>query len=96
MAKIAQITKIATITKIAKIAKTTKTAKIANSGAASPKILGGGKMFDFRRIALFCLEKRLSRHKMTIYHVHVFSHKYDMCVPLGHFYWRGKFVCRRY
>jgi len=24
-------------------------------------------MFDFRRIALFCLEKRLSRHKMTIF-----------------------------
>jgi len=24
-------------------------------------------MFDFRPIALFCLEKRLSRHKMTIF-----------------------------
>ena len=27
-----------------------------NSVVASPKILGGGKMFDFRRITLFCLE----------------------------------------
>ena len=24
----------------------------------------GGKMFDFRRITLFCLEKRLSKHKI--------------------------------
>ena len=24
-------------------------------------------MFDFRRITLFCLEKRLSKHKMTIF-----------------------------
>jgi len=24
-------------------------------------------MFDFRRIALFCLEKRLSKHKMTMF-----------------------------
>jgi len=24
-------------------------------------------MFDFRRIALFCLEKRFSKHKMTIF-----------------------------
>jgi len=29
--------------------------------------LGGGEMFDFRRITLFCLEKRLSKHKMTIF-----------------------------
>jgi len=27
----------------------------------------GAKMFDFRRITLFCLEKRLSKHKMTIF-----------------------------
>ena len=25
------------------------------------------KMFNFRRITLFCLEKRLSKHKMTIF-----------------------------
>jgi len=30
------------------------------------KILGA-KIFDFRRITLFCLEKRLSKHKMTIF-----------------------------
>jgi len=37
------------------------------SGVASPKILVGGQMFDCRRIILFCLEKRLSKHKMTIF-----------------------------
>ena len=36
------------------------------SGVVSPKIWVG-KMFDFRRITLFCLEKRLSKHKMTIF-----------------------------
>jgi len=25
------------------------------------------KMFNFRRITLFCLEKRLSKHKMTLF-----------------------------
>jgi len=29
--------------------------------------IGGGKMFDFWRITLFCLEKRFSKHKMTIF-----------------------------
>ena len=28
---------------------------------------GGGKLFDFRRITLFCLEKRLSKHKVNIF-----------------------------
>ena len=42
------------------------------SGVASPKIgrgkkIGGGKMLDFRQITLFCLEKRLSKHKMAIF-----------------------------
>jgi len=36
------------------------------SGVASPKIWGA-KMFDFRRTTLFCLEKRLSKHEMTIF-----------------------------
>jgi len=27
----------------------------------------GRKMLDFGRITLFCLEKRLSKHKMTIF-----------------------------
>ena len=35
------------------------------TGVASPKIFWG-KMFDFMRITLFCLENRLSKHKMTI------------------------------
>jgi len=39
---------------------------MTTSGVASPKI-GGGKVFDFRRITGFCLEKRLSKHKMTIF-----------------------------
>jgi len=40
---------------------------------SQPKILGGAKNFwgskvlDFWRLTLFCLEKRLSRHKMTIF-----------------------------
>jgi len=45
---------------------------MAYSAVASPKIWGGekfwgSKMFDFQRIALFCLEKCLSRHNMTIF-----------------------------
>jgi len=35
-------------------------------GVASPEI-GGGKMFDFWRKTLFHLEKRLSKHTMTIF-----------------------------
>jgi len=31
------------------------------------KNLGGFKMFDFRRITLFRLEKRLLKHKMAIF-----------------------------
>jgi len=31
------------------------------------KTSGGGKLFDCRRITLFCLEKRLSNHKVTIF-----------------------------
>jgi len=41
---------------------------------SQPKIFGGeimgAKMFYFRRMALFCLEKRLSKHKMTIFSKH--------------------------
>jgi len=32
-----------------------------------PKKLVGAKVYDFRRITLFCLEKRLLKHKMTIF-----------------------------
>jgi len=35
------------------------------------KNLGGTKMFGFRRITLFCLEKRLSKHKITIFSKHL-------------------------
>jgi len=31
------------------------------------KNLGVAKMFDFRRITLFCLDKRLSKHNMTAF-----------------------------
>jgi len=40
---------------------------------SQPRNLGGAKnwegakIFDFRRITLFCLEKRLSKHTMTIF-----------------------------
>jgi len=34
---------------------------------SQPKIFLGGNMFDFRRITLVCLEKRLSKHKMTMF-----------------------------
>jgi len=40
---------------------------------SQPKNLGGAKKFgkgkicDFRRITLFCLENRLSKHKITIF-----------------------------
>jgi len=40
------------------------------SGVARAKIWGC-KMFDFRRITLFCLEKRLLKHKMTIFSKHL-------------------------
>ena len=51
-----------------------------DSGVAKPEIGGGlknfwaAKMFDFRRITLFCLEKRFSKHKMTIFSKHVGGH----------------------
>jgi len=34
------------------------------------KKFGGGQIFDFRCKTLFCLEKRLSKHKMTIFSKH--------------------------
>ena len=41
--------------------------QLHRSGVVSPKIWEGAKMVDFRRITLFCLEKRLSKHKMAIF-----------------------------
>jgi len=38
-----------------------------NQWRSQPRNFWGAKMFDFRRITLFCLEKRLAKHKMTIF-----------------------------
>jgi len=38
----------------------------AGSGVASPKFFGA-KMFGFRRVTVFCLRHRFSKHKMTRY-----------------------------
>ena len=38
-----------------------------NQWHSQPKSVWGAKMFDFRRIAPFCLRYRLSKHKMTIF-----------------------------
>jgi len=38
-------------------------------------------MFDFRRIILFCLEKRLSKHKITIFSKNLGGHG-----PFGYAY----------
>jgi len=47
---------------------------VAQTAATQPAQKFGGsqnwgraKMFDFRRITLFCLEKRLSKYKMTMF-----------------------------
>ena len=34
---------------------------------SQPENFRGGKLFDTRRITLFSLQKRLSKHKMTIF-----------------------------
>jgi len=39
----------------------------SHSDVASPKIGGGGKMFDFSRIILFCLEKHLPLKEQNDY-----------------------------
>jgi len=42
-------------------------------------------MFDFRRITLFCLEKRLSKHKMTVFSEN-FGGGMDSLPPPGYDY----------
>jgi len=42
------------------------TYKISQGGVASPNFWGGAKMFDFKRITLFCLGDHLSKHKMIV------------------------------
>jgi len=54
-----------------------------NSDVASPKIWGRGKMFDFRRIILFCLAKRLSKRKMTIYSKNLGNGPWPLWPPLA-------------
>jgi len=56
------------------------------SGVASPKIwvgqkFWGAKMFDFRRITLFCMEKRFSKHK-----IYIFQKFWGSMAPLGYAY----------
>jgi len=46
---------------------------------------GVAKMFDFRRITLFCLEKRLSKYKMTIFFKILWG-SWRLLPPLGHAY----------
>jgi len=42
----------------------------------------GGKLFTFRRITLFCLEKHLSKQKMTIFSKHL-GRSWPLCPPLA-------------
>jgi len=57
--------------------------RATDSGVASPniwrglKVFLGGEMFD-RRITLFCLEKRFSKHNITI-----FSKNFGAMAPLA-------------
>jgi len=41
--------------------------RLTVAAALPAQKFGGAKMFDFRRVRLFCLEKRLSKHKMTVF-----------------------------
>jgi len=43
-------------------------------------------MFDFRRITLFCLEKRLSKHKMTILSKNLGRGTWPLSPPPGYAY----------
>ena len=45
----------------------------------------GAKMFDFRRTTLFCLGKRFSKHKMTIFSKNVWGGIAPLDPP-GHAY----------
>jgi len=56
-----------------------RTTGLQTSGVASPKFgegqkRWGSKMFDTRRITLFSLQKRLSKHKMTIFSKNLGGH----------------------
>jgi len=53
---------------------------LPSCSAANPKIWGA-KMFDFRRVTLFCLEKRLSEHKITIFSENFVAGMYPLSSP---------------
>ena len=53
---------------------------------SQPKNLGGGEVYDFRRITLFCLEKRPSKHKMTVFSEHLGGAWPLSPPPLGYAY----------
>jgi len=61
------------------------------SGVASPKVWGA-KMFDFSLITLFCLEKHLSRHTMTMFSKNLGGGMTPLAPP-GYAY--GRQVARR-
>ena len=67
-------------------ALTQKYSSLPTQCRSQPKIWGGiwgAKMYDFRQITLFCLEKRLSKHKMTIFSKH-FWEAWPLCPPPGY------------
>jgi len=48
--------------------------RVWQSVAWGAQKFGECKMFDFRRVTLFCFEKRLSEQKMTIYFLKIWGH----------------------
>jgi len=50
------------------------------------KKIGGAKIFDIRRITLFCLENRLSKHKMNMFFKNLGGH--GPLAPPGYVYVR--------
>ena len=61
---------------------------------ASPK-MGAGKMFDRRQITLFCLEKRRSKHKMTIFSKNIWGAMASLpplATPVGRRPEHGSFI----
>ena len=56
---------------------------------SQPKNLFGGNMFDFRRTTLFCLEKRLLKHKRTICSKNLGKHGPPGYAYERHLFWSG-------
>ena len=53
--------------------------------AVDSSAIWGAKIFDFRRITLFCLDKRFSKHKMTIFSKNL-GGLWPLWPPLGYAY----------